>query len=142
MAHTIIELLQLGISPIAPLLWLWTDADGSTQRWDMKCPVEAKVNLAVIEDMLADRIWKDVSWHEANSGLEHGEPDLPVAQRVAKQLYAEGKADEARALGCIVCHGSWRGARANPHRPDLALCLRCGASSRHATPCLLRMQRQ
>ena len=82
----------------------------------MNCPVEARINMATIDDMIADRMWSKASWHEANSGLE--QPDLSVAQKVAKQLYSEGKGDDARAFECIVCHGNWGGARAPPPPTD------------------------
>ena len=79
---------------------------GLMHRWDMRCPIDAKNNLAAMEDLLADRIWATVSPHEANSGLEQGEPDLSVATRVIKKLYEEGKASQAHALERIVCHGN------------------------------------
>ena len=90
---------------------------GVQHRWDMRCPIEAKNNLAAMEDLLADRIWTMVSLHEANAGLEQGEPDLTVARRVIKQLLEEGKPEQAHALECIVCHGNWTASRANPKSP-------------------------
>ena len=109
-----------------PTPWSWQDPQGVRHRWGMRCPIDAKNNLASMEGLLADRIWSTVSRHEANAGLGRGEPDLTVAQRVIKQLYEEGKAEQAHALECIVCHGNWTASRANPKCPGKATCNRCG----------------
>ena len=85
MSHTIIVLPDIGATPVSPLLWHRKDSDGNTQPWDMKCPIEAKVNVSIIEDLLADRMWAGASSHEANGGLEQGEPDLTVVKRVVTQ---------------------------------------------------------
>ena len=65
----------------------------------MKCSIEAKVNLSIIEDLLADRMWAGVSSHEANAGLEQGGPNLTVAKRLVTQLSAAGKTDESQGAG-------------------------------------------
>ena len=75
---------------------------GSMHRWDMRCPIEAENNPAAMEDLLADRIWAMVSPHEANFGLEQGEPGLAVAKRVIQKFFEEGKPEQADALECIV----------------------------------------
>ena len=59
MAHTIMVLLQLGITPAAPLLWLWDCPSGTTQRWNMKCP----------EHQLADNRRHDSRPHVGQSKL-------------------------------------------------------------------------
>ena len=99
---------------------------GVQHRWDMRCPIEAKNNLAAMEDLLADRSRATVSQHEASAGLEQGEPDLTVARRVIKQLFDAGSSEQAHALECIVCHGNWTAAMANPKHPGKVLGNRCG----------------
>ena len=88
------------------MVWHWHDANNALVVLDMRCPIDAEVNLSLIEDHIADQIWTQVSPHEATAGLSQGEPDLSVAKKVVKQLVNAGKCDEARALERLVCHGS------------------------------------
>lgn len=61
MSHTIIMLMGLDISPVAPLEWRRADHDQVRQKWNMQCPIDAEVNLSLIEDYLADMMWTTVS---------------------------------------------------------------------------------
>ena len=101
MSHTIIVLLEIGVTPVSPMLWHLIDGEGNTQPWDMKCPIEATANLSIIDDIRADRFWAGVSSHEANGGLEQSEPGLSVAKRVVTQHNAAGKTDEAKRRGAL-----------------------------------------
>ena len=95
MSHTIIELLDMCVMPASPLLWHRKDGGGTLHVWDMNCPIETTINASIFEDFLANRMWAGVSSHEANGGLEEGEPDITVAKEVIAQLNPAGKLEEA-----------------------------------------------
>ena len=121
MSHSIIILPDISVSPMHPLVWHWSDADNSPVVVDRRCPIDGEINLACIEDHIAGQMWAKVSPHEANGGLNQGGPDLTVAKKVVKQLISAGKGDEARAVECLVLHGSWNGARPHPTPTDSRL---------------------
>lgn len=114
MSHSSFILLDVGINPAPPLVWLWTGMKGRLVNSDMRRPIDAAVNLSCIEDHLTDRVWAKVSTHEGNGGLEQGEPNLTVAKKVVRQLVNDG------------CHGAWNGVRAHLAQPLLPACSRCG----------------
>ena len=123
MSRAITILTDSAIIPAAPLEWHWLDEDGVMQKWDMSCPIEVEVNWSLIEEAIADRMWSAVSHHEANGGLEGGEPDQRIPKKVIARLFQEGKIYESRALEHIVCHSTWSGERAHPNEPELAVCV-------------------
>ena len=141
MSHTTIVLLDMGVMPVSPLLWHRRDSDGILHVWDMKCPIEAKINLPIIEDFLADRMWARVSSHEANGGLGDGESDLTVAKKVIAQPTSAGKKEQAKALECVVCHGFW--AVSEPIPTILSShCVSGWSPVRLAAPCMVDLPRQ
>lgn len=95
----------------------------------MCCPVYGAVNLSLLEEAIAGRIWGNVSPHEANGGLEGGEPDLKIHKKIIDRLLQGCKVETSRALESIVSHSTWAGERAHPHEPELAVCTRCGKAN-------------
>ena len=114
MSHTILILRELHVRPIGPLEWHWGDAAGVVHKWNIKRPADSAMQLSLIEEALADNMWKKITPHEANGGLGDREPDLTIPKGIIAQLLKEGKVEEARALKCIVCKGVWTGDRAHP----------------------------
>ena len=63
----------------------------------IRCPVDAAIHLARTEAFLEERVWCEVSEHEANAGLEQGIPDLTVTKTFHAKLLSETKLLEAWA---------------------------------------------
>ena len=61
---------------------------------------------------VADNIRSSLTPHEANSGLEHGRPELKVARYCHKTILVPGLANQASALEAIVVRNVWNVVRA------------------------------
>ena len=81
--------------------------------------------MSWIEGRLAERMWKNVAEHEANSGLWANEPPiLEPTKKIHRKLLAEGKIQEAMALQAVVLHNVWTKQRASDD-PLMQKCIRC-----------------
>ena len=121
MPYTIALLRTLELEPTAPFLWSGFDTIAGERIpvvIDMRCPIEAAVQLKRIEVFQEWDVWKEVSEHEANGGLEQGIPDLTVTKKVHAKLLSDGKLFEATALVAIATHGAWSADRASSHEKN------------------------
>ena len=136
MSASIVHLLQLGIRPVAPAVWFRTAVEhvedassGTERRLDMRCPLQREEHLSWIESRLAEKMWKEVAEHDANSGLWPGEPPiLEPTKKMHQKLQADGKVQEAMALQAAVTHNVWPAARVADD-PLLMICTRCNQAA-------------
>ena len=108
MSYTIALLRRLEPAT-APFLWSGFDTIAGERIpvvIDMRCPIDAAIQLKRIESFLERNVWKEVSDHEANGGLKEGVPDLIVTRKIHAKLLSEGKVLEARAMEAIATHGA------------------------------------
>lgn len=132
MTATILPLMQLWVVPASATTWFrYEDKNDTTSTiiiiiMSMKCPVGREAHVRWVEERPTQEMWQNVTPHEANSGLRHGEgPLFGPTLRIHHSMLANGNVQEAMAVQAAVAHNIWGAVRANKD-PALHMCPRCG----------------